>query len=117
MTPVSFLPMTRGGRTAFGVISAAGGVAVLAWYLRRIGLERVEAGLGAVGAGMAVILAIAFARFALRAAAWAALIGQPVSIGRAIGATICGDALGNLTPIGLMVSEPAKALYLSGTVT
>jgi hypothetical protein len=108
--------MTRGGRTALGVISSAAGAAVLVWYLRRVGLDRIETGLAAVGAGLAGILAISLARFALRAAAWTALIAEPVPFGRAIGATIGGDALGNLTPIGLVVSEPAKALYLGGDV-
>jgi hypothetical protein len=39
-------------------------------------------------------------------------MGGQLSLRGAIGATIAGDAIGNLTPLSLLVSEPAKALYL-----
>ena len=42
------------------------------------------------------------------------LAGPGVSFRRALAATISGDALGNLTPLSLIVSEPAKAMYLAG---
>ncbi len=35
-----------------------------------------------------------------------------VPLGRAVAATISGDALGNVTPLSLLVSEPVKAMYL-----
>ena len=38
---------------------------------------------------------------------------HPAPLRSAIAATISGDALGNVTPLGLMASEPAKAVYLA----
>lgn len=58
------------------------------------------------------ILALSFVRFVLRAYAWIVLTGLPIPLRSAVAATISGDALGNVTPLGLAASEPAKALYL-----
>src|SRR4029453_12320710 len=51
-----------------------------------------------------------------RSYAWISLIPGDAPLGRATAATISGDALGNLTPLGLAVSEPAKAVYLGSRV-
>jgi hypothetical protein len=108
--------MTRTSRTAVSLAASVAGAVLLVWYLRRIGVDRIWAGLAAVGVGFAGILALSLARFALRAVAWTTLIGQRVPIGRALAATIGGDALGQLTPLSVLVSEPAKALFLDRDV-
>src|SRR5262245_18598930 len=41
-----------------------------------------------------------------------ALTPARVPLAAAVAATISGDALGNITPLGLAASEPPKALYL-----
>lgn len=94
------------------VLAALAGVVLLAWYVRRIGLERIQTGLGLVGIGFAGILALSFLRFVARAMAWTRFIDAPVPFRRALMATVGGDALGTLTPLGMFASEPAKALYL-----
>lgn len=103
--------MTR--RAAVNTVLSVAGVALLAWQVADIGgLAEVRRGLAAVGVGFLGVLILSYLRFLMRAVAWRALIGERVPIGAAVAATISGDALGNLTPLGLAASEPAKAVYL-----
>ena len=39
-----------------------------------------------------------------------------MSLVRALAASLAGDALGNITPLSMLVSEPVKAVYLGGPV-
>lgn len=90
------------------------GLALLVWRVRDIGVDQIGSGFGALGAdGFALVLACSFVRFSARAAAWSTLLGGGVRLSRALAATIAGDAAGNLTPLGLLVSEPTKAAYLT----
>jgi len=91
------------------------GIALLLWQVREIGTAKIAEGFKAVGWwGFAGVLVLSLARFLARSAAWTALIGERVSIWRALAASIGGDAAGNLTPLSLLVSEPTKAIYLAG---
>lgn len=101
-------------RTALTVVLLAAGLAILAWTVRRLDLtpDVVQQGFSNVGWWFAAILALSFVRFGLRAHAWVVLTGLAIPLRSAIAATISGDALGNVTPLGLVASEPAKALYL-----
>lgn len=107
-------PTGRTARPALTLLLLALGVAILAWTVRQLGLDAqdIREGFTNVGAWFAAILALSGARFVLRARAWIALTGLPIPLGSAVAATISGDALGNVTPLGLVASEPAKALYL-----
>ena len=60
------------------------------------------------------ILAIAGARFAVRALAWMRCLEPPhrLQFTEAFAAVLCGDALGNATPLGPLVSEPAKVAFV-----
>lgn len=102
----------RAARTAVGLLALIAGAALLVWYVGRIGRDAILSGLTAVGAGFFGVLLISFLRFVARTAAWIALIPARVPVGRAVGASIGGDALGSLTPLAVLVGEPAKALYL-----
>ena len=95
--------------------ATVGGLALLAWQINAIGLSRIVDLLSNVGIpGFAAILAVSGARLTLRALAWRSIIVNPPPLRRALAATISGDALGNLTPLSLLASEPAKAMYLGG---
>jgi hypothetical protein len=107
---------SRGRRVALTVVFAVVGVALLAWQIVHAGPHVIKAQIARVGAGFAVILFISVVRFFLRSIAWTTLIAEPVSVWRALAATIAGDALGNITPLNLIVSEPAKAVYLGRSV-
>jgi hypothetical protein len=98
---------------------ALAGIALVIWQVQSVGLDAVVQGFKSVGpTGFALVLALSFLRYAVRAIAWVTLIEpppghQPVPLRSAIAATIGGDALGNLSFLSLLVSEPAKALYLT----
>ena len=68
----------------------------------------------------ACVLIVAFGglRFLLRAAAWRLCLDPPhrLRLRDAFAAVICGDAIGNLTPLGPLVGEPAKAAFVRGRV-
>lgn len=104
--------MTRARRAAAGVVASLFGLGLLIWQVQSVGLEAIRDGLSRVGWGFASILALSLVRFALRSLAWTTIIGERVPLPRALAATLSGDALGNLTPLSLIVSEPAKSLYL-----
>ncbi len=98
---------------------AIAGIALVIWQIQSVGLDEVVSGFNQVGpAGFAAILALSFLRYTVRSIAWVTLITPPpghtpVPLRSAIAATIGGDALGNLSFLSLLVSEPAKALYLT----
>jgi Lysylphosphatidylglycerol synthase TM region len=116
MSPATGQPSSRRSRTTVTLVATLLGVAVLVWQIQYLGLGVLWRNLSAVGVWFAAILAISLLRFVTRSAAWIALIGEPVPVTRALAATISGDALGNATPFSLLVSEPAKALYLGAGV-
>jgi hypothetical protein len=97
-----------------GVVSAAAGLALFIWFVRRMGAAEIWADLRAVGWGFVAIVAITGARFSLRAAAWTQCIERPyrLSFSAALPAVLAGDAVGNLTPLGFFASEPAKAAFV-----
>ena len=107
---------TRARRTAVTVVAGAIGVVLLVWQIQKVGLATIRADLAAVGAGFVAILVLSFLRFVVRSVAWTALIRQRVSLVRALAASLAGDALGNITPLSMLVSEPVKAVYLGGPV-
>ena len=89
----------------------AAGLALFALTLRRTGVDPILDGIGRVGVGFPAILALAGARLWLRAKAWTLCTDHPAALptAAAFRAVLAGDALGNLTPLGLLASEPAKA--------
>jgi hypothetical protein len=101
-----------------GVITAAGGLALLVWVVLRVGVAEIAADVRQVGWGLAAIVAIGGLRFLLRAAAWRWCLDPPykLHLRDAFAAVICGDAIGNLTPLGPLVGEPAKAAFVRGRV-
>jgi hypothetical protein len=110
-------PPAGARRTALTTVAAALGIALLAWQIRKIGLATIRDDLVAVGFGFVAILALSLLRFILRSFAWTTLIGERIPLATALAATVGGDALGNITPLSLIVSEPAKAIYLGSRVS
>jgi hypothetical protein len=64
------------------------------------------------------IIGLAGLRFAMRATAWMLCLEPPhqLPFRSAFAAVVAGDAAGNLTPLGLFASEPAKAAYVRDRV-
>lgn len=107
------IPRVRRGVVT--VLASLAGAALLIWQVQEVGLPEIRRGFGAVGWAFIAILALALLRFGARTLAWVTLIVERVSFPRALAATIGGDALGSVTPLGVFVSEPTKAVYLRGS--
>src|SRR5215467_1316513 len=104
--------------TRTGVLTAVAGLALLVWVIARVGPAEIAADVRQVGWGIAVVIALGGLRFLLRAVAWRLCLDDPrsLSVGDAFSAVVCGDAIGNLTPLGPLVGEPAKAALVRGRV-
>jgi hypothetical protein len=104
--------------TVTGLLTAVGGTALFAWLVWRIGPREIWGGFRQIGWGLVWILILGGLRFAMRAAAWAICLEPPhrLRFADAFTAVVCGDALGNATPLGPLVSEPAKIACVRGRV-
>ncbi len=102
-----------------GAAAALGGLALFAYTVRETGLETVALGLRRVGLVFLVIIALSGLRFAARAWAWVLCTEPPhrLRLRDTFPALVSGDALGNLTPLGLFVSEPTKAAFVRDRVS
>ncbi len=111
-------PSPRRRVSATGVVTAAGGLALLVWVVRAVGVAEILADVRQVGWGLVIIVILGGLRFLLRAAAWRLCLDPPhrLQLRDAFAAVICGDAIGNLTPLGPLVGEPAKAAFVRGRV-
>lgn len=94
---------------------AALGAALLVASIRQAGAGNIVASIRGVGAWLVVVVALGAARMALRARAWSACSRadhpEGLPFRAAFSAVLAADALGNLTPLGLLASEPAKVIF------
>jgi hypothetical protein len=96
-------------------VSVLGGLALFAVAVDRVGVQSILDGARRGGwPGAVTIFALAGLRFALRAESWRLCMRRDrrLSLPRTFAAFLSGDALGNVTPLGMLASEPAK-VYLS----
>jgi hypothetical protein len=106
--------MTPRRRLIVPVAAALVGIPLFAYAISRVGWANVVHGITGVGWGFIAILALSGLRFVLRAAAWRLCIPPHArfSLGQAFAAYLSGDAVGNLTPLGLLASEPTKVFLI-----
>ena len=101
--------------------SAVIGAALLVVTIRQVGWSEIQRGVGAVGGWFLLVVLLGVLRFYARARSWmlcATQIGAPGLTWRtALGAVLAGDAVGNLTPLGLLASEPTKVLLVRRHLT
>ena len=100
--------------TLGGVLAAVAGLALFIYFLRRAGVAEVAEGVRRLGWAFVLVVALGGVRFLIRAAAWIRCLDGPhrLSLVQTFKAVIAGDALGNLTPLSIIISEPAKAVFL-----
>ena len=94
------------------VVAALIGAALFVYAVRRAGVAEIVEAVRRVGWGLLLILALAGLRFIVRAECWRWCLppGTPFPLRRALAAFLAGDAVGNVTPLGLLASEPTKVL-------
>jgi len=92
--------------------SALAGAALFAYAVRRAGIADILDGIRRVGWGLVLILGLAGLRFLIRAECWRLCLPRTVAfpLPRAFAAFLAGDAVGSVTPLGLLASEPTKVL-------
>ena len=96
-----------------GVLSAAGGILVFVVFVWTIGPAQIWEGVLKVGWMFPVIIALGGLRFFVRACAWSLCSGPPhLPVRHAFTGVLAGDAVGNATPLGPLVGEPAKAAFV-----
>lgn len=105
---------SRRSLTLAGTVTTIAGTALFVWLVWNAGPQAIWRGLGQVGWGIFAIIAIAGLRFAVRAAGWIRCLEPPhtLKLSEAFTAVLSGDALGNATPLGPLVSEPAKVAFV-----
>lgn len=103
----------RGGIRVSGALYVAGGLVVLVGVLWTLGIEATWTEVRKVGWMFPVIVTLGGLRFLVRAAAWTICLEPPhrLRLRDAFAAVLAGDALGNVTPLGPIVGEPAKATF------
>ena len=109
-------PAPAGRRRPFslpGLAAAAAGVVLFVYFVRRTGVADIAAGASRLGWFFLAVVALGGLRLAARALAWRSCLDRPHRLSRlhAFRAMVAGDTLGNLTPLGPLVGEPAKTLY------
>src|SRR6266850_7168409 len=94
--------------------AGVGGALLFFWSIRAAGAAEVLDGASRVGWWFVVICAFGGIRHLLRAVAWRMCFDDPrrLPLVAAFGATVMGDALGNVTPFGVLISEPSKVAFV-----
>lgn len=97
------------------------GVALLIFTVQRVGgWTAVVSGIANVGWWFIPVVMLGAARMGCRAAAWIACIrgdGGTLRWREAFLAMLAGDAAGNLTPLGVLASEPTKILLTRSRIS
>jgi hypothetical protein len=106
--------MARGRHPLFVIAGALLGGILFTVAIRNVGWATVVSGVRSVGWWMLAILALSGLRFVLRAAAWRLCMPPHArfTLGQAFTAYLSGDAVGNVTPLGLFASEPTKVFLI-----
>lgn len=110
-------PPSTTRRTIVNVALALVGAILLAVTVQRVGIAEVRSSLTDIGWWYFAILALGGIRFAARARAWQVCAGTArLTFKRAFSAILSADALGNLTPFGMLASEPSKVYFINDRV-
>ena len=100
--------------TPAGVIAIAVGLTLFWISVRRAGVSEILDAIRRLGFGFVAVFALSAVREVSRTLAWTLCVDPPhrLRFRDAFPARLTGEALGNLTPLGLLVSEPTKAVYV-----
>ncbi|MDT5061331.1 MAG: hypothetical protein QOH63_1790 [Acidobacteriota bacterium] len=101
-----------------GIVFALLGLLLFAFFVWKSGTTEITSGIKRLGAGFLIILAISSLRYVVRTLGWMLCFEGPerLRFRDAFRAYIVGDAMGNLTPLGIVASEPTKAALVRDKV-
>ena len=118
------------------ILVAIIGAALLVFTIRRVGWAEVVSGVTSVGWWFVLVVILGAVRMACRARAWMICAQDPAQHSStpalqhpstsapqhlrfrdAFGAMLAADALGNLTPLGLLASEPTKIMLTRSRIS
>ena len=104
--------------SATGIASVVAGIALFSLVLYKVGPAVVWDGITKIRWWILAVIALGGLRFLARAAAWSACVEPPhrLSVLEAVKGVVAGDTIGNATPLGPLLGEPAKAAYARGNV-
>lgn len=102
-------------RLAFStMVVAALGTVLLVFSVRQAGWGNIQAAFRGLGGWLGVVVILGAVRMAIRAKAWSLCSRAHGEAGipfrDAFTAVLAADAVGNLTPLGLLASEPTKVV-------
>jgi hypothetical protein len=96
------------------VVVAIVGLTLLVVSVRQAGWSNILQSFRSIGPWLVAVVALGALRMAFRARAWSvcsrAEHAEGIPFGAAFSAVLAADALGNLTPLGLLASEPTKVV-------
>lgn len=103
---------------ASGILALIAGVVLFALVLWNVDASKVWEGVTKLRWWLLVVIALGGLRFLSRAVAWSACIEPPhrLPVLDAFKGVIAGDTVGNATPLGPVLGEPAKVAYARGGV-
>ena len=109
-------PSTRS--KLIGIIFALSGLLLFAYFVWKAGAGEIAGGIKKLGAGFLLVLLISSLRYIVRTLGWTlCFTGEHrLRFRDAFRAYIVGDAMGNLTPLGIVASEPTKAALVRDRV-
>lgn len=111
--------MSRPRFSFLNIVVAIVGIALLVFTVQRVGgWAAIVDGIARVGWWFAIVLLLGAVRMVFRTRAWMACADDAqLRFRDAFGAWLAGDAIGNLTPLGLLASEPTKILMVRARVS
>ena len=117
-TTANNTPSTSGRFTPTGIVFAVLGTLLFAYYVWRAGPRDIWHDMRELGAGFLLVLLISAIRPVVRAFTWISCFEAPYRLRwrDAFRAYLAGDALGNVMPLGIVVSEPTKAALVRDRV-
>ena len=101
-----------------GIIFAILGLLLFAYFVKKAGVAEIVEGIKRLGAGFLLVLLISAIRPVVRSLTWTRSFEGPhrLRFRDAFRAYVVGDAVGTLVPLGIFVSEPAKAALVRDRV-
>ncbi len=100
------------------ILIALVGISLLVFTVQRVGWSTVVLGITSVGWWFALVVLLGASRMACRSRAWMVCAAdRQLRFRDAFGAMLAADALGNLTPLGLLASEPTKIMLTRSRIS